>query len=103
MLITFSCKAHEDIVMFGDVGKRLLEMMGYAGKSSGMIQVEEIPIIRSKLRDALHYKNSEENNTQKNNDDAPEPEVSLKKRAFPLFEMFDLAEKKKCVVTWESS
>jgi hypothetical protein len=102
MLIKFSCRAHEDIVMFGDVGNRLLGMMGYAGVKSGVIQVDEISAVRSQLQTALNV-NPVELDVSNANQDDNEPEVSLKKRAFPLFAMFDVAEENECVITWETT
>ena len=35
MLVTFSCPAHADITMFGDVAVRLLELMGPTASNFG--------------------------------------------------------------------
>lgn len=104
MLITFSCEVYENIIMFGEVGKRLLEMMGYGGKLTGMIAVKDIPAVRTRLRNALDGAGAKPTEgVEKGSHDSAEPSVSLQQRAFPLFEMFDAAEKEECDVKWKSS
>ena len=108
MLITFSCEVYKNVVMFGDVGRRLLDMMGYGGTLNGIIRVDDIASVRSRLRNALDHvsANQTEQTTANNNpnqDDDENSKVSLEHRAFPLFDMFDAAEKEKCDITWTSS
>lgn len=106
MLITFSCDAYESIIMFGDVGKHILAMMGYANELNGVIKSEEIPAVRARLHQALeHAKNDSVAivNDDGDDDESKEAPVSLSHRAFTLFEMFDAAESEKCDVEWKSS
>lgn len=108
MLITFTCDAHETIVMFGDIAQKLLGMMGYQGKTTGSLEADDIPVVRTRLRNALDTSKKEqsERNIEPDNNkntDTKEPQVSLEHRAFPLFEMLDAAEKEKCAVQWKSS
>jgi len=107
MLVTFSCKVREDIVMFGNVGMRLLEMMGYSGKSSGEIFENDIPVVRERLQKALARETmtDDKRSDDEDSDDSTSQKsiVSLKQRAFPLLDMLDSAEKEKCMVSWKSS
>lgn len=106
MLITFSCDAYESIIMFGDVGKRILAMMGYADTMHGVIKAEEIPVVRARLHQELVLAKNDDLEIIHANGDDDEPNeapVSIDHRAFTLFEMFDAAEKEKCDVVWKSS
>jgi len=102
MLITFVCDAHESLTMFGNVGTRLLDMMGYHGKPSGEISEKDIPAARERLRSGIENDTSPLPSENEDDNDSDEPLVSLKHRAFPLFEMLDAAEKEKCNVKWKT-
>lgn len=43
MLITFKTKAYANITMFGDVGRRMLEMMDFGTSLPGAIREEDVP------------------------------------------------------------
>ena len=43
MLITFKTKAYANITMFGNVGRRMLEMMDFGTSLPGAIREEDVP------------------------------------------------------------
>jgi len=100
MLITFTSDAFENIVMFGDVAKTLLKLMGHSGTVPGALLPGEIPQALSLLEERLK-KNSKNAPTQKADDDFEEVDVSLSHRAIPLINMLKSAEKQQCPVTWD--
>ena len=53
MLVTFSCPAHADITMFGDVAIRLLELMGHSGTVPGALLAEDVAAALARLEAAV--------------------------------------------------
>ena len=112
MLVTFSCKVSGNIVMFGDVAKQMLKMMGYCENIPGAIDAENIPMALSNLKKAttsihqLEVDARDQGQTQgadidDSDEQDVEPVVSLNTRALPLIEMLKAAEKEQCYIMWE--
>jgi len=112
MLITFSCKASGNVVMFGDVAKQMLKMMGYCETIPGAIYAEDVPIALLHLQQAITRIHRQEISVQKGADtkgeDAAEydeldvePVISLNTRAMPLIEMLKVAKREQCPIMWE--
>ena len=89
MLVTFSCDAYENIIMFGDVAIKLLHLMGNSGTIPGAILADDVPDALAHLQAGI-AKN-------KTDDDSG---VSLNHRAIPLIAMLTAAVKGKCNVMW---
>lgn len=102
MLITFKSKASGDVIMFGDVAKRLLEIMGKAPDDKGIITVEQLPEALARLRKAAE----DDRKVQREVQGEEEPQrsgggfVSLSQRAVPLIELLEWSVKKGVPVTW---
>lgn len=103
MLVTFTCEAHEDVTMFGDVALRLLKMMGQSGTIPSAITAEDVPQALSKLREAIAHAQKKETTPRNKMDDDDEQEVSIAQRAFPLIELLENAAKKDCAVMWDKA
>ena len=54
MLITFKTKSYANIVMFGDVGTKMLEMMDFGVSVPGAIVAEDVPRALNNLKQALY-------------------------------------------------
>ncbi|NIQ11695.1 MAG: DUF1840 domain-containing protein, partial [Gammaproteobacteria bacterium] len=54
MLVVFSSKAHGDVMMFGDVAKRLLKMMGMTGNIPGAVNGEDVAKALATLEEAVN-------------------------------------------------
>ena len=52
MIITFKSRATADTIMFGDVAKDLLSLMGKAFEPRGIITLEQLPDAIARLRQA---------------------------------------------------
>ncbi|AHE66491.1 DUF1840 domain-containing protein [Legionella oakridgensis] len=102
MLVTFSCDAHENITMFGDVAKRLIKMMGHSGTVPSAILADEVPEALARLQHAIavEKKKAASNETVQDDEDQ-EAQVSLERRAWPLIELLKDAAKAKCNVMWK--
>ncbi|MDD1826564.1 DUF1840 domain-containing protein [Photobacterium sp. ZSDE20] len=105
MLITFSCKAHASVTMFGEIGLQFIKMLGHSGAIPGAIDASEVPQALNNLRAALEVEQKqpvEQNDTDDDNEDeVVEAPVNIGSRAFPLVELLKAAIKEECEVMWE--
>ena len=104
MLVTFKTPAYADIIMFGDVAKQLLKMMGHSGTVPSAMVAEEVPAALDRLKRAVEVEGATE--AQKPPESAEHPDdqnVSLKYRALPLIELLTAAARKHCDVMWDKS
>ena len=105
MLITFSCKAHASVTMFGEVGLQFIKMLGHSGAIPGAIDASEVPQALNNLRAAIAAEQSKPVEQEKADDDSEEEvveaPVNIGSRAFPLVELLKAAIKDECEVMWE--
>lgn len=100
MLITFTCRAHENITLFGDVALRLIRMMGHSGAVPSAILAKDVPNALDSLQQVLDHEKRVVSNKPQFTDDGEEPLVSLSHRAFPLIGLLRAAVDAKCDVLW---
>ena len=105
MIITFKSRATADTLMFGDVAKALLSLMGKPFEPRGIITLEQLPAAIAALRKAAEDSRAAQRG-QPEQDDAdpartPVP-VSLAQRAVPLIEQFERSLRASQPVIWES-
>jgi len=120
MIIVFKSKAYADILMFGDVAMRMMDLMGKIPDESGIITEEQLPRAIAGLREAMDAdkanraaavaKEWEQRDKERDGDDddkrddrrrpAPEPAVSIGQRAAPLLELLERSLKRKVPVIW---
>ena len=96
MLVTFMCDAHENIIMFGDVAKQLLKMMGHSGTVPSAILAEDVPAALHQLSQAI-----DKNKIVVDAQVDEKQDVSLVHRALPLIDLLNAAIKHKCDVLWK--
>ncbi|KAA3631060.1 MAG: DUF1840 domain-containing protein [Proteobacteria bacterium] len=101
MLITFTCKSHADITMFGDVAKQLLKFMGHSGTVPGAIRPDDIPEALDNLERALAALAEKE--PPETDDDEGNRKVTLSRRAWPLIDLLKSAHRDHSIVMWEAS
>ncbi|AEX24994.1 DUF1840 domain-containing protein [Vibrio sp. EJY3] len=107
MLITFRCKSHANVTMFGGIGLQLIKMMGHSGTVPGAILSPDIPEALSKLTFSLAAESTAaQKNTSATGDDEEEAlseqVVSLNLRAVPLIELLKSAIDAQCDVMWDT-
>lgn len=100
MLVIFSCPAHADITMFGDVAIRLLKLMGHSGTVPGALLAEDVEAALKRLEAAVEV--DEQLPEESAQGEGDEPAVSLAHRALPLIESLKAAVKAKCNLMWDS-
>ena len=103
MLVTFSCPAHADITMFGDVAVRLLKLMGHSGTVPGALLAEDVEAALEHLEAAVAADEQLPQPGESAQGDDDEPAVSLPHRALPLIELLRAAAKAKCHLMWDSN
>ena len=102
MPITFSSKHFENILMFDNVAKALLILMGHSGTVPGAFKSGEVPQALAHLEAGLkqEQQNTQPSTKEIENDDA-DYEVDLATRAIPLINMLKSAIKHHCNVMWQ--
>jgi hypothetical protein len=107
MIVTFKSAAAGDVIMFGDVARRMMELMGKRPDAQGIVTVEQLPDAIARLRAAAAADKARHAGLQ--DEDLPQnetgesgkrPYVSLAQRAAPLLEVLEWAQQKKKPVTW---
>lgn len=108
MIVTFQSQAAGDVIMFGDVARRMMEIMGKEPAAKGIVTVEQLPDAIAHLKAAIDADKA--THAGKQDEDLPRTEavegggtrpfVSLAQRAIPLLELLEWAAKKKKPVVW---
>ena len=99
MLITFKTIAYANITMFGDVGKKMLQMMAFGDTVPGAINAEDVPRALQNLNAALAAMPEQVESAGEADED--QPAVSLSTRAVPLIELLQAAIADETYVRWE--
>lgn len=91
-MITFKSRATSSVMMFDDVGKQLLEIMGKTHDLAGIITLEQLPDAIKALRRAADEDRArawQHKPDEDQDDNAPRgpASVSLAQRAVPLINM----------------
>ncbi|MGG5574949.1 DUF1840 domain-containing protein [Vibrio diazotrophicus] len=106
MLVTFSCKNHANVTMFGEIAKEMIKMMGHSGTVPGAILAPNVPEALAHLKSALEQEKLRDLNIAETDDEDEnensEYTVSIIHRAYPLLELLNTAIEGKCNVMWES-
>lgn len=108
MIVIFRSRAAGDVIMFGDIAYRLMEIMGKEPGPQGIVDVGQIPDAIARLRAALASdKNrhaeiaaSETPQLEKAPDGSERPLISLTQRAVPLIGLLEESLKRKTPVVW---
>lgn len=105
-MITFRSDAAADVMMFDDVAKRMMEIVGKEATPRGIITVEQLPEAIARLKAAI----AEDHASHVGDTDQPETEeapgggrrayVGLARRAVPLVEFLEYSLKAEKPVMW---
>ncbi len=108
MIVIFQSQAAGDVMMFGDVAYKLMEIIGKEQASKGIVTVEQLPDAIARLKAAVSDDKARHAGLQEEDlpafEEAPDGSkrsyVSLARRAIPLIELLEWSLKKKLPVTW---
>ena len=98
MLITFKSPASADVMMFGEVAEKMLEIIGKEPSGKGIITVENLPAAIARLKDTI--KVDVRSRGQATQDANGEDSVSIAQRALPLVELLECSLKQEVSVIW---
>lgn len=99
MLITFKTSAYANIIMFGDIGLTLLEMMGFGKTVPSAIGVADVPQALENLQRSLDALPEQQQPVDTDPDDPSA--ISLQTRAVPLLDLLRAAIADEKAVRWE--
>lgn len=107
-IVTFKSAATADVIYFGDVAKRMMELMGKDPDAKGIVTVEQLPEAIARLKAAIaadkerHRRlvQEEEHGNEAAEGGGTRPAVSLTQRALPLLEMLEESLAAKKPVMW---
>jgi hypothetical protein len=107
-VITFRSQAAGDVMMFDDVARRMMELMGKEAAERGIVTVDQLPDVISRVKAAIaadrarHQGQQEEDRPQ--TEEVPgggkRPYVALAQRAVPLLQLLEYSLKDDKPVMW---
>lgn len=98
MLITFKSPASADVMMFGEVAEKMLEIIGKEPSGKGIITVENLPAAIARLKDAINADDPSRGQATQGANSADS--VSIAQRALPLVELFERSLMQEVPVVW---
>jgi hypothetical protein len=107
-IVTFKSAASADVIYFGDVARRMMELMGKEAADKGIVTVEQLPDAIASLKAAIaedkerhrQLVQNEESQTEVAESGGTRPRVSLTQRALPLLAMLEESLAGKKPVVW---
>jgi len=108
MIVIFQSAASGDVIMFGDVAHKMMELMGKEPTAQGIVTVEQLPEALARLRAAVDadkarlagLSEEERPEFEQTPDGQKRAFVSLTQRAAPLIELLEWSLKKQKPVMW---
>jgi hypothetical protein len=97
--VTFKTTAYANILMFGDVAVKMLEMMNFGTSIPGAIDSDDLPEALQNLEQALGKMPQPIQSVDDTENDPPA--VNVHTRAIPLLELLRSAIDDKTYVRWE--
>ena len=101
MLVRFTCEAHRDVLMFGDIATNMLAMMGHSGAVPGALAAAEVAGALARLQQALAAapRPVDKETDAEQDDERPAP-IPITVRALPLIELLTAASREDARVLW---
>ena len=102
MLITFKSGVCADVMMFGEVAKQMMEIMGKEPADRGVIAVDQLAGAAARLRKAVDQERTLRKGAKPADEDDEEARehVGIGQRALPLIELLECSLKEEKAVTW---
>lgn len=104
MLVTFKSGVCADLMMFGEVAKQMMEIIGKTLEPRGVITVEQMPEAIGRLRHAIaEERRLREVGPAAQADDGDEDQrdrIGVAQRALPLIELLECSLREDVAVTW---
>jgi hypothetical protein len=109
-MITFRSSAAGDVMMFDDVGRHMIEIMGKEPADRGIVTVEQLPDAVGRLKQAIAADRARQSGEREESrpqteaaaDGSQRAYVSIAQRAVPLLELLEYSLKDEEPVLWGS-
>ncbi|WP_419421026.1 DUF1840 domain-containing protein [Legionella sp. D16C41] len=99
MLVTFTSESYGKLTFFGDIARRLIQLMGHSNNIPGAITADDIDLALNNLLDGLDKLKNKVKAMQFDQED--EPDISLATRAVPLIDMLKSAKENRESIIWQ--
>lgn len=103
-MITFRSEVGPDIMMFDDVARRMMELMGKDAAERGVVTVEQLPQALARLKAAAALDRAQHGGVREDEDGEGDGEaarpVGLAQRIVPLIELLEISLARQKPVTW---
>ena len=108
MLVTFTSSTSGQIMMFAQVARQLLELVGKDCSARGVITTEQLPEAIERLRVASvehtsHSTNHSEADNEDGSDEQDPSPIGFGQRAYPMIELLEWTRKEDGFVLWEAA
>ena len=109
MLVRFMSQATANLLMFDDVARSLLTVIGKSPTQRGVITVDEMPAALTHLNQMIEHEKRLKDGKEPR-EERPIPEVGIEPheliglsvRAHPFIKMLEQARREKKEITWEA-
>ena len=98
MLITFQSPAYADVMLFGEVAEKMLEIISKEFSDKGIITVENLPAAIASLKAAISA--GIQLKVQRATESDDEEPVGIPQRALPLVDLFEASLTNRVPVVW---
>lgn len=98
MLITFTSRKSASVMMFGEIAKQMMRLVGKEPTDQGTVTVADLPAAIAKLKAAIALDRGGAQVTT--SDDSEEIAVGAAQRALPLLTLFEESLKGDAPVVW---
>lgn len=103
-MITFKSGVCADVMMFRDIAKQMVEIMGKTLEQRGVITVEQMPDAIARLKQAIaedrRLREAPPAGEEGEEEDDQRSKVSVAQRALPLIELLECSLREDTAVTW---
>jgi len=101
MIYKFKSAASGDIIMLGPNGDAMLRLLGREPSAKGIVEAQDLPAAIAALRAAIERSERPDAAAAgANNDTDDDSAVSLRRRLWPIIDMFERAAKADVPVVW---
>lgn len=105
MLYKFKSKAAGDVVMLGENGDQVLRLLGREPAPQGILEVADMPALRTTLEQAVIAEEAEHSKAQAEAEAEgrhlpAQDGIGLRQRVWPLLEMMKRAEAANYPIVW---
>ena len=101
MIYKFKSAASADVIMLGPQGDTVLRLLGREPAAKGIVDAGDLAAAIAMLREAIAREGGRSERQSGTNDgDEPDAAVSLRRRLWPIIDLFERAAREQVPVVW---